>query len=235
MGKSGGAARSVRERRAGGAGGSQPQPNAGMGRTVTVADPRYAAVWTERVGRPLTMEEYANLAGAPPGARVEVGKGALLTARPRDGAYTHTVGSLAPDPKRGTGPGLLDFLFTDRHGSNAGAIPGRVVLMQARQARALGFSYIVHKSRANSRDAQQLPHLGYDAPVDEYLLTETRSKGLPPGVSGRMLSDVLATPAGRAWWQTNGMNPSLYIDLRAGSRSVRVLNQYAATHGLPPV
>jgi hypothetical protein len=201
--------------------------------------PQGRARLEELVGRPVTDTELANLVGAQPGASVEIGRGGSFTVRGANGSYVHTVQMLPPDP---SDPrlGLQNNTFEER-GNTGAPFPAAILAMQVRQAQALGFSYIGAKSRGGSRDFVELPRLGYDALVDAHLLKETndgRDVADPTTIAhppGRMLSDILATRAGRAWWNAEGREPGLAFNLAPGSRSIDTLNRYLRAHHMPEV
>lgn len=218
-----------------GGGGNYPPTsgNAGYGRTVTYTSEPTRASLTQTFGRPLTEHEIANLAGAEPGSHVEVGKYGMITATAPDG-QVHTI--RIPQPAAGAPLTLVNFQFADAHGDMSMPFPAETLVTQVRQAQALGMNIIHQKSRAGSRDYMELPHLGYDAPVDASLLGDSRGGVLNrPPVRGQYLSDVLAQPAGYAWWDATGLNPTLYFDLTPGSRSIQTLNSYLQAQGMPPV
>ncbi|EIC28016.1 phage head morphogenesis protein, SPP1 gp7 [Methylomicrobium album] len=72
------------------------------------------------------------------------------------------------------------------------------------------------------------PRLGYDAP-----LTAQDIAALPPELrTARSVLDLMASEAGRAWWQTHGGPREMVFDLSAGSRSRRILQAYLENQGI---
>jgi excisionase family DNA binding protein len=72
------------------------------------------------------------------------------------------------------------------------------------------------------------PRLGYDAP-----LTAQDIAALPPELrTARSVLDLMASEAGRAWWQTHGGPRVMVFDLSAGSRSRLVLQTYLENQGI---
>jgi hypothetical protein len=75
-------------------------------------------------------------------------------------------------------------------------------------------------------DYWRLPRLGYDAPNDAHLHTETRHGSIPAVYAHLpMLSNILKAPGGARWWQQNGMSPGLEFTPRRGSYSSRTLDE----------
>lgn len=179
-----------------------------------------------------TDEQVANLAGAPPGSSVEVDRTRQITVTHADGTITSTV--VIPSAQ---GPELLNWRYVGPDGTNAIAVDPQVLARQVKQANALGVESIHMKARdlnaeRPSLDYWQLPQMGYDTTI-ENALVESLSKVLPPGMEDVvMLSDLLATPEGRAWWIVNGRNPGLDFDPRPGSYSWRTLDALLKSLGL---
>lgn len=68
------------------------------------------------------------------------------------------------------------------------------------------------------------PRFGYDGEIPQRF----RAK-LPPELSSATrLSDLMQTPAGRAWWKANGGDVDVSFDLAPGSLSSRALRGYLA-------
>jgi hypothetical protein len=77
--------------------------------------------------------------------------------------------------------------------------------------------------------------LGYDAP-----LTTEFKRSLQKDAGGRFkdaktVQDLMATPEGREHWKAKGYMTSMTFDLKPGSRSLQVLNDYRASKGLGPL
>jgi SPP1 gp7 family putative phage head morphogenesis protein len=70
--------------------------------------------------------------------------------------------------------------------------------------------------------------LGYDAP-----LTAEEIAGLPEALqTARRVQDLMATEAGRAWWEIHGNGRAMIFDLSEESRSRRVLDDYIKQKGI---
>lgn len=173
--------------------------------------------------RVLTDAEIAGLAGALPGSQVEVGRGGEITVTAPRGRFYSTTFVVPSDPGK-TGPSLVNFEFRGKDSTNRIAVSPRVLATQVRQAHALGVDNIHMKGRQHSDDFEQLPQLGYDTTI-KVALDESRSQTLPAGVGPvRMLSDLLATRAGAAFWHANGLNPGLDFDPHPGTHSWQTLD-----------
>jgi hypothetical protein len=70
------------------------------------------------------------------------------------------------------------------------------------------------------------PRLGYDAPNDAHLHTETWHGSIPVAyVHLPVPSTILKAPRSACWWQQNGMSPGLEFTPRRGSYSSRTLEE----------
>jgi hypothetical protein len=71
------------------------------------------------------------------------------------------------------------------------------------------------------------PRLGYDAELEDRF-----KKRLPEGLKGaETVQDLMATPEGREYWKARGYMTGMSFDLKPGSRSLAVLNDYLASKG----
>ena len=199
--------------------------------TVTYADDAVRQRISAALGRDISDNELANLAGAPPGSRIEVGRYGEITVTPPDGRYTSSVFVQAAGPGD-DGPMLLNWRFEGPDGANTIAVDPEALARQVKQANALGITDIHMKARYQSDDFWQLPDLGYDIPIGPALV-ESASKELPAGLEDvQTLQQLLAHPEGRAWWRAHGMNPGFDFDPRPGSLNWRILDAYLRAHGM---
>jgi hypothetical protein len=75
------------------------------------------------------------------------------------------------------------------------------------------------------------PRLGYDAPLEDRF-----KKRLPESLKGaETVQDLMATPGGREYWKAKGYMGGMTFDLKPGSRSLSVLNDYLKSKGKAPV
>jgi SPP1 gp7 family putative phage head morphogenesis protein len=74
------------------------------------------------------------------------------------------------------------------------------------------------------------PKMGYDGPIPE---TVAALKGNPPPGGAKLISDLMKTAEGRAWWEENGRGVDLTFDLDKKSLGVKVLKAYAKKKGYP--
>lgn len=200
--------------------------------TVTFTSDAARTRLTNAFGQSLTDDQVAALAGAPPGSVVEADKYGQITVTAPDGRYTSSVYVHAAEADGG-GPTLLNWRFEAPDGTNNIPVDAESLGRQVRQANELGVEGIHMKARSASADFEQLPRLGYDAPIAQ-VLVESESKTLPAGLEGvQSLQELLTYPAGRDWWHVNGMNPGLDFDPHPGSLSWRILDEHLQGLGLP--
>lgn len=180
-------------------------------------------------GRVLDDAEYADLVGAPSGARLKVysgktnGKEHITIGTNADGYSDRQTRRIYRDSD-----GKLvisnDSFFTDDTFPPGGGT--RVFAKQVQTARALGVSRIVTEGAGSSLgDANGYytwPRFGYDGDLS----TETRAV-LPNHLQGaQRVSDLMKTQVGRDWWRQNGESISLNFDLAPSSLSSQVLHAY---------
>ncbi len=68
-----------------------------------------------------------------------------------------------------------------------------------------------------------LPRYGFDASLSEKI-----REILPPDFrTARRISDLIETSSGRDWWRKNGVGGDLFFSLTAGSRSLRIFDNYS--------
>jgi GNAT superfamily N-acetyltransferase len=125
----------------------------------------------------------------------------------------------------------INYLFLEPSAQGQG-LGTRIWATQARQARRLGFT--VASLDAGRREVSEAterypamtgydfwPARGFDAPIERAKMDQP----LPPSLAGaRMVSDLVRTPAGRAWWHEHGSSTLMQFDLHAGSDSWKRLH-----------
>jgi GNAT superfamily N-acetyltransferase len=187
------------------------------------------------LGRPrATLQDAANLAGAPDDASV------VVRVIPRHGRRaieiqgdSEAIGLRVLLCQRFDGKAVLENQQFDvavgRRGQGIGAtILGR----QVEQARRLGVvqieGYAARDDRIGDIGYLVWPILGFDA-----ILPRDMIERLPKRLSGvRKLSELVRIPAGRRWWIANGDSISVRFDLAPRSRAVRRLRAYLRQRGL---
>jgi hypothetical protein len=148
----------------------------------------------------------------------------MVIATKRDGAPL-TKGESPPAQGLAT---VANFLFMVDGDSTAPYEP-YLVATQLPTVRNLGIQYICMKCRRGSQDWERLPRLGFDAPIDQYLLAnfagfEFALADNPVGVDDLTVRAVLDTEAGRNWWHSQGpIEPIMYFDCAAGAESGLIL------------
>ena len=176
-------------------------------------------------GRTLKPWEYAGLAGALDGARVEVGtlSGRLyieLSGPPHE-TY-RTVLCIARD-RRSLVIAHEGFQIVRRQQQGCG-LGLRVFTRQLDHAQRLEIRHIktVAGRACGENGYYTWPRFGFDAPLP---LDVRRT--LPPGLVGAAcVLDVMACPVGRQWWRHYGTPLPLTFDLEAGSRSWETFRDY---------
>lgn len=170
-------------------------------------------------GRDPSEDEWRAMACAPPGAAVEVrkvaGGGLIVTS---DHPDVSSVRLFKPTPdglvcvnksievhEKGTGLGTK--LFAEQVAALKAAGVKRIETDAARDEGVIGYKV--------------WPKLGYDGPIPKTV--EPR----PPEFAGaETVGALMATAAGRAWWDKHGDSAKLTFDLADGSRSLAVLRAY---------
>jgi GNAT superfamily N-acetyltransferase len=173
--------------------------------------------------RALDLREYAALAGAPRGARVEVGaagraiyielcgpaaayRGFFLLRECAGGAELFNDGFfLAYNSHRGRGFGLC---FLRRQVAAAVALGVRRIALVAGRGQ-------------NENGYYTWPRLGFDAPLPARL-----RHVLPKELRARRVLDVMSSETGRCWWRQHGVALRVVFDLSPRSRSRRTLANY---------
>ena len=113
----------------------------------------------------------------------------------------------------------------------------RSLARQVEALRELGIDRIVTLA-AGGRDAPDLngfytwPRLGFDGPIPDASIEELPSALSRTLGSPALVSELMASAQGRAWWRANGRSFDATFDTRPGSRSSRVLDAYIRERGL---
>jgi hypothetical protein len=72
---------------------------------------------------------------------------------------------------------------------------------------------------------------GYDAPISNILSPKVQENVAKAFPKAKRISDVMATPEGRAWWKDNGSGFMGEFDLTPGSKSMKVFEAYLKAKG----
>jgi len=177
--------------------------------------------------RSLDPWEYAGLAGAPDGARVEVGASHgtlyLEMGDDRTAAYRAYYYVRRVDGR----PVLINdgFHIVIRHLQGRG-LGWRVLLRQVQNASALDVYRIetVAGRRRDENGYYTWPRLGFDAVLPARL----RSL-LPPDLNhAQTVLDLMDVERGRRWWRMRGATIRVAFDLASNSRSRATLDRYVS-------
>lgn len=178
---------------------------------------------TKKLGRPVTAEQIAKAAGAMTGAKVKISA--------NDNQVKVTINHKDYDCIR-----LFNikdkwienaYFAAQKTGKGVGT---NVFTSQVKAAVDLGFRDIITTATGEYGDEDYngyytWPRLGYDTEI--YNLPQQKSiKREFPGA--KSLSDLMKTPEGRSWWKQNGTTFKAFFDLREGSQSRKVLEEYVA-------
>ncbi len=187
-------------------------------------------------GRRLDSAMWARLVGAP------------------DGATVHVLPSPAPDYRHGVQlrvdhPWLdgaaIRYVFEDLDGDVAmvndwlrvrGDAPAgvgtRMLAIQAHMARSLGVLYIAAEAvgapGSTSNGYYTWARLGFDGPLPAQLRAVLPAEWR----TAQRVLDIIESPAGPQWWRAHGRRFEGIFDLRAESRSWRVLQGYTSEKGI---
>ena len=178
--------------------------------------------------RALTAAEYAGLAGAPRGARVEIGAS--------DGALYLELGDPASAAYRGyyyvrrAASGLVvvnDGFRIARRDLQRRGLGLCVFGRQVAAAAALGIDRIeVVAGRSGDENGYYTwPRFGFEG-----VLPPDVQRVLPIGLQdAKTVLDVMETERGRAWWREYGVTIRAAFDLAQGSRSRTTFDRYVGT------
>jgi hypothetical protein len=128
-------------------------------------------------------------------------------------------------------------MFFAKAGARGSGLGTRAFSDQVKALFAAGGREITTTAGKGGRGADKMngyytwARMGYDSELEDRYRYR-----LPPALKGaRTVQDLMATPEGRQHWKATGYMDSMRFDLTPGSRSIRVLNEYIAGKGLPPV
>ena len=208
----------------------EPRPAQSGVEVVFLAGERRAAERLARwlFHRPLTAGEYAGLAGAPCGARVEIGAS--------NGALYLELGDPATAAYRGyyyvrhTAPHLVvvnDGFHIARRDLQRRGLGLCVFRRQVATAAALGVDRIevVASRRCDENGYYTWPRFGFEG-----VLPPDLRRMLPIGLeNAKTVLDVMECERGRAWWREHGVTIRATFDLDWGSRSQATFARYVGT------
>ena len=219
---------------------SQPQPvpiNAFGTRGETISQPPTYGLSAARVvvargakapvdqltkgwfGKKLSPAELASIAGAPDHAVATVNAQPLAFTveweLPEGGRAKRTFSF---NPAAG-GPVVHNDVFKIPAGSRGGGLGAQVFGRQVEALTKLGAVRIDTYAYRNDTDGwigyKVWPKFGYDGFIPEHV-----RRKLPPELAAkRRVSELLETPEGMTWWETNGDSFDATFDLRPGSPS----------------
>lgn len=178
--------------------------------------------------RPLAAWEYAGLAGAPNGARVEVGASGrklyIEMGDPAAAAYrAHYYVRRSAAQIVVINDGFhIPLRNLRRHGFGL-----CVFHRQVAAAAAMGVDRIelVAGRRHDENGYYTWPRFGFEG-----VLPARLRRMLPIGLSGaRTVLDLMECEKGRRWWREHGVTICAAFDLRAGSRSLAAWDRYVQT------
>jgi len=181
------------------------------------------------LGRPVTASDLADLAGAPPDATAKV----ILSTPSAITIEVRSRSLNATRHLRSDGRGL-PFLENEknrvREADRGKGLGSEAFAAQVEAASRLGVDRIeaYAAQSAGFNGYYTWPRLGFDAPLPPSG-PGGPLPGLPPGLAGaRRLSDLMATPEGRAWWKAHGISLDVAFDPRPGGASRLVWDAYIA-------
>jgi len=176
-------------------------------------------------GRKLRDWEHAGLAGAPDGARVEVGtyRGGLHleVSGPADGGFraVFLVRGAASEVVI-----VIDAFHIHVVSMRKKGLGLKIFHRQLANAELLGVDRIetIAGRREDENGYYTWPRFGFDGPLSGRI-----RECLPPGFEGvRSVSDLMDCEKGRLWWREHGETIELSFEVARGSRSREVFRRY---------
>lgn len=174
----------------------------------------------------------AEMVGAPDGSRVvvgdaktlewgEIGEIAALLYHPYIKDYAIRVFADAATGERGIRNEVLERIANAPDGFIL-RLFSQQVAAAARYDYARILTYAAGKPGGHMNGYYTWPRIGYDG-----TFSAEESAKLPENLrTAQTVQDLMASPEGRQWWKTNGWAKELSFDLKAGSRSRQVLENY---------
>jgi hypothetical protein len=191
----------------------------------------------EIFGRPVTEGELSALAGAPSGSRVEIeAKGQhkfeIYVEHPALREMTRIV------EKEADGKLVVtNEIFRIREEHQGGKMGLNAFAREVEQAQKLGVDRIETGATRHRHDLDPAtgkekyagyyvwPRFGYDGALADATLQELAAG--PDSLRGATrVSELMATPEGRSWWKENGRTIDITFDVKKGSHSLAVLDNY---------
>jgi hypothetical protein len=193
------------------------------------------------LGRPVTIEQLARLAGAFPGDRI---RGTVPVGRQTGIAFRVTGSKPVSYSSRrilepGPPPHLLNAGFNVDHEEDWGkGLATRMLVTQVNEAVKLGgLAYITtfaagegdgYRHKRSSGGYYTWARLGYNARIDDEMARDLRE----PYKSAETLHELMAMPGGPDHWLRYGKGFTGMFSLGEGSRSLAILRTYASAKGL---
>ena len=173
-------------------------------------------------GRTYGKQDFIGLAGAADGAKLTVANYRLFTEhRFFEAPVQQTIFT---DEDGGTALFLYTDLLVLKPEFRSKGFATAMLTQQVEKARELKFSSLA--LYADGGYGQNLtgyyawPRLGFNAPIPEGMR-------LPDFLQGsRDILDIMASPAGREWWQQNGIPASMEFNLDDDSKSLQAFYRY---------
>jgi len=176
-------------------------------------------------GRYLEAWQYAGLAGAPDGARVEIGDSGdalLLELDDPVAAVYRAVFTVRP-----AASGVVlwnEGLRIHHRAMRRRGLGTRIFRRQVVSAAALRVTRIVLTAGRNHDENGYYtwPRFGFDGPLPAGIRT-----ALPAELhASRSVLDLFESEQGRRWWRDHGVELPVAFDLSPGSRSRQVFDRY---------
>lgn len=174
----------------------------------------------------LTSKDLVGLSGAPDGSRLKISSSnGSITLNASSNFFAKDSIRYIYEDEDGVHLVLynaLQVLKPEYHGSGLGVMALR---QQVRTAQALGFKSIRTEAAGDFFDPDFVgyytwPRMGFNALVPDDLI-------LPPQLADAVdILDLMSTQEGRDWWKRNGHTFDAELDLRTGSKSLKILEQY---------
>lgn len=200
-------------------------------------EPVRAAI-RKAIGSDATPRQVAALVGAPADAThvyvnesLVSGRGSGIDVEVRAPGLTTMRRTIVAEPGASRATTIYNQEIGVRSELQGRGIGTRIFADQVEAAAAAGFRKIeTHAARELGlfNGYSTWPKLGYDAAIPKVV----RAK-LPAEMAGaRRVSDLMATPEGRKFWDEHGIGTDMTFDLAPGSYSRRTLDAYLKAKGM---